>query len=100
MLGGVNAFASAAGSPIIDSATVLERVRTDFGIRLSSISQVFGGQDSGAVVLRAASDEGTEFAVKVSRSLGISGRLVSDVLAGSISSGIPAPLRIRSGVPF
>ena len=96
-LGGVNAFASAAGAPIIESAALLDTVRSEFGIQLSSISQVFGGQDSDAVVLRAASDDGAEFAVKVSRSRGVSGLLVSDAIARTIGIGIPQPLRIRSG---
>ncbi len=100
MLGGVNAFASAAGAPIIESAALLDTVRSEFGIQLSSISQVFGGQDSDAVVLRAAADDGAEFAVKVSRSRGVSGLLVSDAIARTIAIGIPQPLRIRSGPPY
>lgn len=99
MLGDVNAFASAAGAPIIEPAGLFERVRTDFGVRLSSVSQVFGGQDSDAVVLRATAEDDADFAVKISRSPGISGLIVSDALAQSVS-GIPAPLRARSGQPY
>lgn len=88
------------GSPIIESAALLETVRSEFGIQLSSISQVFGGQDSDAVVLRATSGDGAEFAVKVSRSHGVSGLLVSDAIARTIAIGIPEPLRIRSGPPY
>lgn len=51
-------------------------------------------------MLRAVTDDGAAVAVKVSRDLGISGLLASAALAGPIPSGIPAPLRSRSGKPY
>lgn len=69
-------------------------------LSLARTSQVFGGQDSDAVMLRAVTDDGAAVAVKVSRDLGISGLLASAALAGPIPSGIPAPLRSRSGKPY
>ena len=93
-------FASAAGSPIIDRDALVECVRVDFGISLSSISQVVGGQDCDAVVLHAVTADGAGMAVKVSRSPDVSGLLASAYLAGCLSSGIPAPLRTRSGQSY
>jgi spectinomycin phosphotransferase len=96
----VDAFASAAGAPIIDRAAVVARLRADFGVSVHSISQVSGGQDSEAVVMRAVTVDGAEFAVKVSRSLGVGGLLASAFLARRVSSGIAGPLLARSGQPF
>jgi len=93
-------FASAAGSPIIDRGALVECVRVDFGISLSSISQVVGGQDCDAVVLHAVTADGAGMAVKVSRSPDVSALLASAYLAECLSSGIPAPLRTRSGQSY
>lgn len=96
----VKAFASAAGSPVIEGDALVEWVRADFGVSLTSTSQVFGGQDSEAVVMHAATVDGAAVAVKVSRSVGIGGLLVSAHLAGQIPSGVPTPLQARSGQPY
>lgn len=96
----VQELTSAAGSPIIDADFLVERVRADFGVSLGSISQVFGGQDSDAVLIRAATVEDTELAVKVSRSQGVSGLLACAQLARGIPSGIAGPLVAHSGDPY
>ncbi len=91
---------SAAGLPVIDADDLVEHVRADFGVSLTSISQVFGGQDSDAVLIRAATVENTELAVKVTRSEGVSGLLASAHLARIIPSGIVGPLLTHSGDPY
>jgi len=96
----VKAFASAAGTPLIAHDTLIERIRTDFGVRLDSIAQVFGGQDSDAAMLHAVTIDGAPLAVKVSRSLRVGGLLASALLSANVSSGIPAPLLARSGKPY
>lgn len=96
----MNAFASAAGSPIIDGDVLVERIRAEFGVSLSALSQVYGGQDADAVVMRATTLEGATVAVKVSRNPRTSGVLAATVLAEQIPLGIPAPLRARSGQPY
>ncbi|MBA3369334.1 MAG: phosphotransferase [Geodermatophilaceae bacterium] len=93
-------FASAAGSPIIDRDALVERVRTDFGVSLRSMSQLSGGQDSDAVVIRVETVDGAMLVVKVSRHAHIGPLQVCAFLAESVGSGIPAPLRARSGLPY
>lgn len=93
-------FASAAGAPIVGNETLLESVRTDFGVSLSSICQVYGGQDSDAVVLRAVTVSGAAMAVKVSRNLRVGGLLTSALLAATIPYGIPTPVLSRTGLPY
>lgn len=96
----VNSFGSAAGTPLIDHDSLIERIRADFGVRLDSIAQVFGGQDSDAAVLHAVTIDGASLAVKVSRSLRVGGLLTSALLSANVSSGIPVPLPARSGEPY
>ncbi|MDQ3717107.1 MAG: aminoglycoside phosphotransferase family protein [Actinomycetota bacterium] len=96
----MSAFASAAGAPIIRNETLLESVRADFGVSLSSMSQVYGGQDSDAVVLRAVTVSGAAMAVKVSSNMRVGGLLTSALLAATIPYGIPTPVLSRSGLPY
>jgi len=91
---------SAAGLPVIDADVLVEQVKADFGVSLTSISHVLGGQDSDAVLMRGLTVENTQLAVKVSRSERVSGLLVPAHLAGGIVAGIAAPLRSHSGVPY
>ncbi|MDQ3717401.1 MAG: hypothetical protein M3381_15535, partial [Actinomycetota bacterium] len=92
----MSVFASAAGSPIIDRDALVEQIRTDFGVSLRSMSQTSGGQDSDAVTIRAESVDGALLAVKVSRHPHVGSLQVCALLAESVGSGIPAPLRARS----
>lgn len=85
---------------MIDADVLVEHVRADFGVSLTSISQVQGGQDTDAVLMRTLTDEKTQLAVKVSRSERVSGLLVPAHLANGISTGIAAPLRSHSGIPY
>jgi len=96
----VSAFASAARAPIIGNETLLESVRADFGVSLRAIGQVYGGQDSDAVVVRAVTLSGAAMAVKVSRNLRVGGLLTSALLAATIPYGIPAPVLSRTGLPY
>ena len=96
----VNAFTSAVGAPLIGGDALAERVLAEFGVALASIFQVFGGQDSDAVVIHAMTVDGTPMAVKISRSPRVSGLLASAILAAAIPSGIPAPVLSTSGLPY
>ncbi|MDQ4038720.1 MAG: phosphotransferase [Actinomycetota bacterium] len=96
----MSAFASAAGSPIIEPDALAEHVLDDFGISLDSMAQVFGGQDSDAAVLHAVTGDGLPVAVKVSRNNRVGGLLAVALLAADIPAGIPAPLLARSGKPY
>lgn len=91
---------SAAGLPVIDANVLVERVRADFGVSLTTISQVPGGQDSDAVLMRGLTVDNTPLAVKVSRSERVSGLLVPAHLASGIVTGIATPLRSHSGTPY
>ncbi len=100
MLMPVGEFRSASGAPVIEGAVLVERVRTDFEINLTSMSQVVGGQDSDAVVFRATTEGGATLAVKVSRSARVQGLLAAAALASSCAPGIPAPLPAANGRPY
>lgn len=100
MLVPVAVFRSASGAPIIDRAAIVECVRTEFGVTLSSISQVSGGQDSDAIVCRATTEDGMAVAVKASRSARVTGLLVSAAFAAQGWPGIVAPLLTPAGQPF
>ncbi|MBA3277876.1 MAG: phosphotransferase [Geodermatophilaceae bacterium] len=96
----MSVFASAAGLPIMDRDALVAQIRTDFGVSLRSMSQISGGQDSDAVLIRAETVGGAMLAVKVSRHVQVGPLQVCAFLAESVGSGIPAPLPARSGLPY
>lgn len=77
-----------------------ERLLSEFGLRVTAICRVAGGNDAEAMVLRAALVDGTSVAVKLSRGGSPAGLYAAQLLAGLGVIGVPAPLLARSDMPF
>lgn len=79
------------------NAGLIDQVRDDFGIELTSLSPVAGGADTAAAVWRATAADGASYAMKLSHADMTAGLLATAHLATRAVRGVPAPLCARSG---
>lgn len=78
---------------------IVDWVRREFGISLTSVAPVAGGADAAATVWRAVARGGGEYAVKLSARDTDAGLLVARELAAAGIPGIAAPLTNAAGGP-
>jgi spectinomycin phosphotransferase len=78
---------------------IIDWVRREFDLSLTSVSPVTGGADAAATVWRAVARDGGEYAVKLSGRDTDAGLLVAQELAAAAIPGIAAPLTNVAGRP-
>lgn len=83
----------------MDVAELVAHARREFALPLTAVD-VVSGEDEHAVVLRAVTADGSEFALKTSDGDLSTGALVSAHLARRGVHAVPTPLPARSGRPW
>lgn len=84
----------------VDPDVLLERVRVEFGVHVTSVSETGAGHDTEAVVLRGMVDDGRSIAIKLSCGGSPAGVFAAHLVTEQGVAGVPAPLLARSGLPF
>jgi len=84
---------------VLTDAALIDWVRDEFGIALTSLTPVFGGADAAAEVWRARTAAADSYAIKVSHRGMTVGLEVAAHLAANGVPEIPAPHPARGGAP-